>query len=113
MALATGDLFARIVATFLAPFGRADGLAVDDRYAGRRLLAHRLPNPSPQSIVNLRPDAAFPPAPKDRIDAFPIGEVLRQLPPLTPRANHIQNRVDDNTSIDWPSTRFGWWWQQP
>ena len=55
--LAAGDLFARVVASFFAPFGRANRLAVDDGHAGRRLLAALLANSSAQGFVNCLPDA--------------------------------------------------------
>src|SRR5579863_816867 len=107
MPLAAGDLFPGVKATFLASFRCANRLAVDDRHTGRRLLASLLANPPAESLVNCRPDTISTPTPEDRVDRLPLRKVMRQLPPLAARANHIQNRIDNPPTANRPSTTSG------
>src|SRR5438067_175042 len=80
--LTTDDLFPRIVASFFASFRRANRLTVHDRHAGRRLLDVLLSDSSAESFMDSLPDAVSTPAPKDGVNGFPLGKIMRQYPPL-------------------------------
>ena len=100
VSLAAGDLFAGVVASFFAPFGRPDRLTVDDRHARRELFAHRLTQPPQECFVDLRPHTGFTPSPEKRVYRLPFGKVARQGAPLTAGAVEIEDGVDDPSSVD-------------
>src|SRR5271157_4600746 len=105
MSLATGDLFARIVAPFFATdFGGLDRLTVDYRRRGRPLLSCGHPHPLPQCVVDLLPQALSSPSPKNSVNGLPIGKVVRQRPPLAARAIDVEDGIDDPAAIHWWTT---------
>jgi hypothetical protein len=100
MPFAARDLLSGIVASFFAPFGCADRLAVDDRRRGCAPFADTASQPPAQHIVNPFPDFGFPPSPEDRVHGLPFGKVGRQLPPLTASPHNIQHGVNDSPAVD-------------
>src|SRR5688572_18521346 len=70
--LATRDFLGRIIASLFTAFGRANRLAVDNRYRRRRLLAYRSARFGPQGVVNLLPSAIISPAPKNSVHRTPV-----------------------------------------
>ena len=104
VSFSTGDLFPSIIATFRSSLGGANRLAIDDGSRGSRFLPALLAYFLPQFVVNGLPDLLVASLPKDSVNRTPIGIVFRQHPPLTSRANDIQNRIDDSPAIDRSAT---------
>src|SRR5215204_1395437 len=82
------------------PFdGTLCGLAVDDRRRRARLAACVLPHLNIERVV----DALQRPVPVPQVEVLPDGaarrQVLRQRLPLTPRPEHIKDRVEDLTNV--------------
>lgn len=75
------------------------------------MLAQLLSQLCPQCIVQALPGAVFAPLPKVVLDAFPLGVLTRQHPPLDAANHHIQNGVEDQTHVQFSGspTYFGWW----
>src|SRR5438552_5471524 len=94
MPLASGDLFSSVIAAILSSHVRgADGLAVDDAGTGARCSALGLADFGAQGVMNLLPNSQVAPFPKKPVHSAPIGEIVRQQTPRTPRTVEIQNRV--------------------
>src|SRR5215213_3708837 len=82
------------------PFdGTLCGLAVDDRRSRARFAACVLPHLNIERVV----DALQRPVPVPQVKVLPDGaarrQVLRQPLPLTPRPEHIKDRVEDLTNV--------------
>src|SRR3954465_2041357 len=79
--------------------GTLCGLAVDDRRRRARLAACVLPHLNIERVV----DALQRPVPVPQVEVLPDGaarrQVLRQRLPLTPRPEHIKDRVEDLTNV--------------
>jgi len=101
--LATGDLFTCIVASFFAPFCRANRLTVHDRYTGRGLLPAVLSDLSAESLVDSLPQAISTPTPENGVHRFPLRKVMRQCSPLTPRSIDVQDGTQDQPPTNGPS----------
>src|SRR5436190_23785305 len=102
MPLTTGDLLARVVASFFAPFRRANRLTVHDCHTGRRLLATLLSNSSAESLMNSLPDTVSTPAPEDGVNRLPLGKIMRQCSPLTTCSIDVQDRVENQPPTNGP-----------
>jgi hypothetical protein len=78
-------------------------LAVQNDRRGTRSFASLLTHLSPKASVDRFPGVVAHPLSEDVVNSLPGGEVGRHQPPLNPSFDHIQNGVDDPTSIDgWP-----------
>src|SRR4051812_47841722 len=79
--------------------GTLCGLAVDDRRRRARFAACVLPHLNIERVV----DALQRPVPVPQVKVLPDGaarrQVLRQRLPLTPRPEHIKDRVEDLTNV--------------
>src|SRR5882724_348834 len=110
--LATGDLLSRIVASFFAPFRRANRLTVHNRHAGRRFLAALLPDSSAESLMNPLPNAVSTPAPEDGVHRLPLGKVMRQGSPLTTGPIDVHDRIQNQPPTNGPPATLRWLGQQ-
>jgi hypothetical protein len=100
VAFASSNLFPGVVTPFFASFGRPRGLAVDNRRRRLAPLAYALPHHPPQGIVNVLSHTRLTPPPKGRVHRSPLGKVPRQLAPLATRANHVQHRIQNLSTIE-------------
>jgi hypothetical protein len=91
------DLFARVVATWPASFGRLDGLAVDDRTRGTRLASGPFAIEHDKGVINLLEAALITEFRKPTVDRAPRRQIARQQTPRTARSHHIKNAIDDLT----------------
>src|SRR5436189_4358137 len=101
MPLAPGDLLSGVITAVLSSdvLG-TNGLAVDDACAGTGCSALGLANFRAQGVVNLLPDSQVAPFPKNAVYGAPLGKIVRQQAPRTPRTVEIHNRVHDFAPID-------------
>lgn len=95
MPLAPGRLFMQINPTRFPAFGGLDTLAVQNRRTGFRIVPLLLSHLAHQQRVDFRPQPAARPTPEIAVHCLPRRQVLGQHPPLTARANNIQNGVDN------------------
>ena len=109
MPFAAFDLFACIVAALAGDLGRLDALAVQTT-GSRMFMPACLPAYlGAQGIVQALPVTAVTPLPKVMIDAFPLGVLSGQSPPLDAAHHHIEDGVKDQAHLQapWPPARFG------
>ncbi len=76
-------------------FRRLDTLTVQDRRAGVRMTARGCAHLAPQPLLNAGPGAVQPPGAKIGVDRLPRRKVMGQEAPLAPRAQDIEDRVDN------------------
>src|SRR5713101_9557678 len=99
VAFASRHLFSRVVAALSRLIGDLDRLAVDN--GGRRchLALLGLAHVVSQRVVNEGPSPILAPAPKAAIDRLPRTKVAGQQPPGTARAHHVEDGVDQASTI--------------
>lgn len=75
------------------------------------VFAGTLSHLSTQRVMNALPGAIESPLAKIVIDAFPLGILTRQHPPLDAADQHVKERVKHSAHVQFTgsSTRF-WWW---
>ncbi len=101
MPLASGDLFSRVITAFCTAYlGGLHALAADHRYGPMWLSAQPPAQQPVEQFANPLPNALHPPAPEDRVNRFPIGEILWQQPPLTTRAEYIEDGIEYPSPIE-------------
>lgn len=100
--LPPGDFLSSIVTPFFSTLSSANRLAIDNCDRGSRFLTARLSYFLSQFVVDLLPSAVIPPFPNYSVNRAPVRKILRQHTPLAPRADYIQNRVDDQTPFKGP-----------
>ena len=95
MAFPAIDLFPGVVAPLTWDVGRLDALGIQT--ARRRMFVPTglLTYLGAQRLVQPQPDAVVPPGSKIAIDTGPLGEVMRQQPPLNAADRDIQHGIDD------------------
>src|SRR5262249_9066350 len=79
-------------------------LAIDDRHAGSRFLAVRLPDSSAQGLVNFPPHAIATPTPEDRVHRLPLRKIMGQRSPLATHAIDVQDGIQNPPPTNRPST---------
>lgn len=57
------------------------------------------PDSRPKNLVNCLPETLLGPSTEILVHSLPLGKVMRQLPPLTPRSHYIEDGVDDLSSL--------------
>src|SRR5262245_51568043 len=104
--------FPRVVPPLAAGSGRLDGLAVNAAGAGFGLLTGRLPQSTAEGVMDLRPQPMTPPT-MEIIANRPFGrEVMRQGRPRAPRAQDVEDGVENLPKIGGPGrTRWHGRWQ--
>lgn len=75
--------------------GAGDRLGVDDARRRHRVAAHGVAQPVAQRIVDVVDGAVVTPAFEVPVHGLPRWEVVRQLPPRTAGAQHVEDGVDD------------------
>src|SRR4051812_2449665 len=63
-------------------------------------------------MMNLLPNACLAPASEHCVHGLPLGKIERQLPPLTARADHVQDGIEDGSSVDRRTATLRWFRQQ-
>ena len=100
--LSAVDRFAWVIAAFRSSnVHRLYTLTMDNGNGQRRLLAYRLAAAFAKSVMNLMPRAIISPTPKDGVDGFQIGKVMKKRPPLTFIVTDILDGIDHLASIHW------------
>lgn len=92
--LASINLLGSIKAVFAADFGRFDTLAVNDGQTRLGVPSCRLPHPLSQGRIDRFPGAIPTPFPKMVVHTVEVGVLMRQVSPLTARAQHVQDGID-------------------
>src|SRR4051812_38318425 len=100
--LATGNIFACIVASFFTPFRRANRLTVHDRHAGRGLLSTVLSDLSAESLIDSLPQTVSSPTPENGVHGFPLRKVMRQRSPLAACSIHVHDRIQNQPPTNGP-----------
>src|SRR3954447_21247411 len=95
MALAAAELLGSIVAPHTANCGGLHRLTVDDPGARLAMATDPRPDTLPQRGIQPLPGAIQPPATKPPVDGRPRRVLVGQLPPLSPSADKIEDRVQD------------------